>query len=212
MEQPSYIVLLVIHRVFAEIHSKELIIYLQIIFTWNRTMQRKNIFEYFLNCSKRNFGRNVNSEYLLVLIRFDVNFPGCGPLLIVIIRLSSSICNNLFLSLLKETPIRRDKLVIAEYSAIKLMLNIYQSSNNLRSWFKNNNNKDTSFKIKLTKIQFLKSKVENLIECIFSLFNIAADRYILYLERTAKGTIKRSTWIAFEMSHGIGVLKQNLRL
>lgn len=31
-------------------------------------MQRKKIFEYFRNCSKRNFGRNDRIEYLLVLI------------------------------------------------------------------------------------------------------------------------------------------------
>ncbi len=54
-------------------------------------MQTKNILEYFRNCSKRNFGRNVKIEYLLVLIRLDTNLVVCGPLLIVIIRFSSSL-------------------------------------------------------------------------------------------------------------------------
>lgn len=36
--------------------------------TWRTAMQRKKIFEYFRNCSKRNFGKKLNIEYLLVLI------------------------------------------------------------------------------------------------------------------------------------------------
>jgi hypothetical protein len=58
--------------------------------------------EYFRNCSKRNFGKNDIKEYLLVLIRFDEKFSGCGPLLIVMIRFSSSLEDIKFLSLLIE--------------------------------------------------------------------------------------------------------------
>ena len=57
-----------------------------VCFTCKQAIQRKNMFEYLRNCSKRNFGRNVRMEYLLVLIRFVVNLVACGPLLIVIIR------------------------------------------------------------------------------------------------------------------------------
>jgi len=90
-------------------------------FTWSTAIQRKKIFEYLRNCSKRNFGRNDKIEYLLVLIWFVINFVCCGPWLIVIIRLVSSFIwvvvrkfRVFLLVFLTISPIWRNKFVIDE--------------------------------------------------------------------------------------------------
>lgn len=49
------------------------------------TIKKKNIFEYFWNCSKRNFGRNVRTLYLLVLIEFFLNLTSWSWRLICIL-------------------------------------------------------------------------------------------------------------------------------
>lgn len=53
------------------------------------TINKKKIFEYFRNCSQRNFGRNETNEYLLVLISFDKNFVSLMRWLMNIVRCSS---------------------------------------------------------------------------------------------------------------------------
>ena len=53
------------------------------------TINKKKIFEYFRNCSQRNFGKNETNEYLLVLISFDKNFVSSMRWLTNIVRCSS---------------------------------------------------------------------------------------------------------------------------
>lgn len=42
------------------------------------TIIKKNIFEYFWNCSNKNIGKNENMLYLLVLIEFEQYLTSCN--------------------------------------------------------------------------------------------------------------------------------------
>ena len=60
-------------------------------FTWRRDTNKKKRFAYFLNCSQRNFGINVNTLYLAVLILLEQKFPvDTGSLMYTILRGFSS--------------------------------------------------------------------------------------------------------------------------